>query len=73
MQGSEPGSVRHTGFGKDKPETASDFAVPDIKPSFKQQMNTTFNTQLFSVRQQQPSPPTTLPVPVFSNLQQMKN
>lgn len=46
--GSEPSSVRHTGFGKDKPETASDFAVPDIKPSYKQHMNTTFNTQLFS-------------------------
>jgi len=61
--------VRNTGFGKEKPETASDFAVPDIKPSYKQQMNTTFNnTQLFTVRQHQPSPPTTLPVPVFSNL-----
>jgi len=31
-------------------------------------MNTTFNTQLFSLRNQQQSPQTTLPVPVFSNL-----
>lgn len=59
QQNSEPSSIRHTGFnlsnkGQDKPETASDFAVPDIKPSYKHQtnahMNTTFNTQLFSLR-----------------------
>lgn len=59
QQGSEPSSIRHTGFnlsakGQDKPETASDFAVPDIKPHYKHQshMNTTFNTQLFSLRNQ---------------------
>jgi hypothetical protein len=48
--------------------------VPDIKPHYKHQshMNTTFNTQLFSLRNQQQSPQTTLPVPVFSNLQQLK-
>lgn len=55
-QQSETSSIRHTGFSnKDKPETASDFAVPDIKPHYKQHshMNTTFNnnnTQLFSMR-----------------------
>ena len=48
--------------------------MPDIKPHYKHQshMNTTFNTQLFSLRNQQQSPQTTLPVPVFSNLQQLK-
>lgn len=49
---------------QDKPETASDFAVPDIKPKYKQ---SNFNTSLFQVRNPSPTG-----LPVFSNLQQLK-
>lgn len=73
---SDHATIKQTPPGGAKPETASDFAVPDIKLRGGQQSQPVKNHGILganlTMRAGQASPQTSLPVPVFSNLQQLK-